>query len=567
VTPEQFMAAFGAIAEAPGGIEKLRELSLSLAFRGRLTVRCEESGITVLQAAADEMARRVTKWQSRDSKSVPPTGEQAPFEIPPHWVWACGEDVFRFITSGSRGWAKYYSHEGPIFIRIGNLDYMTTKLDLSSIQRVTPPNDKEAERTRVFAGDILVSITGDPGMIGVVPDTLGPAHMSQHVALARPCQAFSPEFLGRYLTSPTAREQFFGAQRGIKNSLGLDDIRRLHIPVPPLAEQKRIVAKVDELMAMLDDLKQRQEKKRTAAIHVSKASLDSLVNAEDPDQLACAWERVSKHFGVVATHASMLRAAIISLAVSGRMIQCSHGQSEEDGYGKYMRASELLHRMMDEGTIRRRALMPLAVGGGPIPLPLHWTWARLDHLITLVEYGTSQKADDNTDGYPVLRMGDICEGEIDFSDLKYVPKTTEGVQELLLDPSDLLFNRTNSYEHVGKMGIYRGRPKMMTFASYLIRLRVLSDFCDPEFLNAYFQSSLCRKSQIEPEITQQTNQANFNGTKLRSVLVPLPPLAEQTEIVCKMNSLLACVEQISHLQKSTAFQSDILARQLLMLGA
>lgn len=106
--------------------------------------------------------------------------------VPRTWVLARADDLFSFVTSGSRGWAKYYSSEDALFIRIGNLDHETTALDLRQRQFVAPPESAEGTRTRVRPGDLLVSITGDTGMVGLVPEGLGDAYINQHIALARP---------------------------------------------------------------------------------------------------------------------------------------------------------------------------------------------------------------------------------------------------------------------------------------------------------------------------------------------------------------------------------------------
>jgi len=180
--------------------------------------------------------------------------------------------------------------------------------------------------------------------------------------------------------------------------------------------------------------------------------------------------------------------------------------------------------------------------GQPFALPTGWVWMPLGDIATLVDYGTSQKAHSEPTGIPVLRMNNIQDGRLDLDTLKYVPKTTEGLPGLLLREGDLLFNRTNSYELVGKMAVFRD-SSTYTFASYLIRVRVGATTL-PEYVNCYFGSSLCRQTQIEPNITKQTNQANFNGTKLKAVLVPLPPLAEQKRIVARVDQLMALIDEL-----------------------
>jgi type I restriction enzyme S subunit len=100
----------------------------------------------------------------KDVSLSPIPKDEKPFILPANWEWVRGQDISMFVTSGSRGWAKYYSSSGAIFIRIGNLDYGKIDLDLESLQFVKPPEGAEGTRTRVSCNDILVSITGDTGM-------------------------------------------------------------------------------------------------------------------------------------------------------------------------------------------------------------------------------------------------------------------------------------------------------------------------------------------------------------------------------------------------------------------
>ena len=106
--------------------------------------------------------------------------------FPGHWASARLEEVTEFVTSGSRGWAKYYADDGPLFLRVGNLDHDTIDLDLSGTVHVKPPESSEGKRTSIEPGDILISITAEVGMIGIARKGLGEAYVNQHVALVRP---------------------------------------------------------------------------------------------------------------------------------------------------------------------------------------------------------------------------------------------------------------------------------------------------------------------------------------------------------------------------------------------
>jgi type I restriction enzyme S subunit len=174
-------------------------------------------------------------------------------ELPQGWAQATTDALFTFVTSGSRGWARYYSDEGAPFIRVGNLRRASITPDLSDLQRVSPPLGAEGMRTQVAPDDILISITADLGRIALMTDVKETAYINQHVALARPVKAINPRYVAWYLSSDMTQRQWGEQQRGVtKLGLGLDDIRSVEIPIPPLAEQERIVAAIEVQFSRLD---------------------------------------------------------------------------------------------------------------------------------------------------------------------------------------------------------------------------------------------------------------------------------------------------------------------------
>lgn len=177
------------------------------------------------------------------------------------WEEVSSDRLFEYVTSGSRGWAKYYSDQGDIFLRMGNLDHGTIKLDLSEIQHVALPLKAEGQRSKLQKNDILISITADVGMVGLVEDNIeGDAFINQHLALARPVTEHNAEFLAWYLVSDLGQRQLFKKQRGAtKIGLGLDDIRSLLLKIPKIEEQQEIVRILDDLLAKEQRIQQAVE--------------------------------------------------------------------------------------------------------------------------------------------------------------------------------------------------------------------------------------------------------------------------------------------------------------------
>jgi type I restriction enzyme S subunit len=225
--------------EIPEILQNFRQSVLAAACSGRLTADWRKLNPKVAPS-------------ERLGHGEPPSDR----DLPSTWNWILSAHAFGFVTSGSRGWARYYSDEGPLFLRVGNLNHDTITLDLNSIQRVSPPTSAEGRRTKVVEGDILISITADLGMIALVEAGLEEAYINQHVALARPAGNMDRRYLAYFLAARNGgQEQFLNLQRGAtKVGLGLDDIRSIWVARPPLPEQQEIVRRVESLFAKADDL-------------------------------------------------------------------------------------------------------------------------------------------------------------------------------------------------------------------------------------------------------------------------------------------------------------------------
>lgn len=153
----------------------------------------------------------------------------------------------------------------------------------------------------------------------------------------------------------------------------------------------------------------------------------------------------------------------------------------------------------------------------------------LDSILEMIQYGTSEKANTTGKGTPVLRMNNIKDGYLDFSGIKHINLPKKTIQVLLLRDGDILFNRTNSKELVGKCAVFHDVKKFV-YASYIIRIRIQPHMALPDFI-AYCINSVIGRKQIDALSRQIIGQANINSQELRSLLLPLPPLDIQQIII------------------------------------
>lgn len=175
--------------------------------------------------------------------------------IPRDWLLTNLADLAELITSGSRGWALYYSDQGSLFIRIGNLTREHINLRFDDVQYVTPPKGTEGQRTKVEANDLLISITADLGIVGMVPSDFCDAYVNQHIALIRlKPEVRYPRWIGHLISSPCYQKVFQALNdSGAKAGMNLPAVGALPVVLPSnKAEQRYVVETLDTLDAAIE---------------------------------------------------------------------------------------------------------------------------------------------------------------------------------------------------------------------------------------------------------------------------------------------------------------------------
>lgn len=166
-------------------------------------------------------------------------------------------EMTSIVTSGSRGWAKYYDNSGAKFIRIGNLTRDSIKIDLSEPKYVSPPVNAEGTRTKLQPNDVLVSITADLGSIGLVTEMVGEAYINQHIALVRFRNSGQSEFMAWYLRSDWGQKDLLKNKHGAgKLGLSLEDIRDAVVPIVSDTKAQTIVSEINDRLSVCDSIEQ-----------------------------------------------------------------------------------------------------------------------------------------------------------------------------------------------------------------------------------------------------------------------------------------------------------------------
>lgn len=443
-------------------------------------------------------------------------------DLPTGWASAPVGELFSSHGGGtpSRGIAGYWNGN-ILWLSSGDIKAATIS---ESSEKITKRGLQESTACLCRPGSVLVVVRS-----GILKHTLPIAILEREAAINQDIKAFDcgDDRLNRWLAlawRASARDLLSENREGTTvQSVKMDTLCGFDLHVPPLAEQKRIVAKVEKLLEKVD---------------ASRARLDKV-------------SALLKRF----------RQSVLAAACSGRLTTDWRMRNPID-----TRCDDLVARIRNRREkhaktpaqqVKLRDIYSITEEESTA-LPDGWGYVALSKICESFDYGTSAKSKPSGK-VPVLRMGNIQNGCIDWNDLVY----TSDAQEILaysLKPNTVLFNRTNSPELVGKTSIYLGeRPAI--FAGYLIRVNHCPEL-DPRYLNMCLNTNYAR-AFCQSVKTDGVSQSNINAQKLGHYEVPYPPISEQLEIVRRVEEMFALADRLEARVGKARGQVDKLTQSIL----
>ena len=483
--------------------QAIRKKILDLALRGKLTKQLPEDG-TGQQLFQHIQERKAVLAEAGKTKKqeplLPLSEEDIPFEIPDNWQWVRLGDITAKITSGSTptGGKKSdaYVDKGFCFFREQNI--YNDGIHSEGMVYITEQLLNTRENSTVIAKDILLNITGGSiGRCAIVPDDFSKGSVNQHILIIRMVEEETRFFTHQVLCSPYAQNHIKSKAVGDKDGFSGGRCKYMPVPLPPLPVQKRIVSIIHSAFSVLDTIDTLQSQYQ-----------DNLVT---------------------------LKSKIIDAGIQGKLTE----QLPEDGTAEdlYQQIQQEKLALEKAGKIKKaKPLPPISDEEKPFDIPDNWKWVSVGDVCTNIQYGTSKKSSE-TGKVPVIRMGNLQGGRIVYDKLAYTSDDSE-IEKYPLEVNDLLFNRTNSMELVGKTAIYKGEMPAI-YAGYLVRVTpvlMVSDYLNYVMQTKYYWD-YCRMVRIDAN-----GQSNINAEKLKRFVFPLPPLAEQKRIVAKLEELLPLCE-------------------------
>lgn len=516
---QQFLAEFGHIVNAPGGVARLRELVLSMAVQGRLVPQesADEPAAKLLARIKAEKNRLILskKIKRRAPLEAIADGEKKAL-LPNAWGLSRLGDIATKLTDGSHNPPKGTGVGFPMLSSQNVLDGM---IDFAGPSRLLSEEDfkKENARTEVQPGDILLTIVGTLGRSAVVPADAPLFALQRSVAVIR--SSLVPEYLSLLLRSPMARAYYSNHGKGTaQKGIYLAKLGDMVIPIPPLQEQSRIVAKVDELMALCDKLEAQQQQRRSLQNNLRQSTLQAVAAATSPHELQTTWTRLADNFGRLF-HAQNdlldLRQCIKKLALGG--------------YLTSRESHEAIFSELQNSAIA--ASHPVTEEHQDWEIPSHWIWARTGWLGE-ARLGKMLDASKNKGNFvPYLRNINVRWRKFELSDVLTMRVEPHELPKISVRKGDLVICEGGE---PGRAAIWN-EEREFVIQKALHRFRCGADVL-PEYMllcieHDYFSGRLSRY------FTGATIK-HLTGRALSEYPIPLPPITEQSRIIEKVEDLM-----------------------------
>jgi type I restriction enzyme S subunit len=507
----QLLTHFDRISEAPDAIPSLRRFILDLAVRGKLVEQDQrdEPAAELLRRIERDVSERKTRGQySEPLRSIQIPVSSLPFVVPQAWGWGrlveIADVTYGFAFESSR----FNSMKtGKPLIRIR---------DISNTDTEAYYDGHYDKACLVHNGDYLVGMDGDFN----VRKWNGPeALLNQRVMRINKWRA---SVISEFLAIPLQKilDHLHGSTSlTTVNHLSAKQVNGIYLPLPPLAEQQRIVAKVDELMAMCDQLETAQAERESRRDQLAMAVHASLSNSSSPIPHSAFFINHLPRLTTKPEHIQQLRQTIFNLAVRGKLVSQDPKDEPTPVFGNEKPAEE-------NNRIQLR-------------LPSGWSWARVEDVAEARLGKMLDKAKNSGKAYRYLRNTNIHWFDVRMDDLKTLRIDDSEIEKYMLRNGDVLI--CEGGHGIGRTAVWRGVETDIIFQKALHRVRPARALNSEFFaycIHVYFHAGVLRNYFTGVGIP------HFTGVALSKLVFPLPPLAEQYRIVAKVDELMTLCDRL-----------------------
>jgi type I restriction enzyme S subunit len=533
------------------GIKKLRELILELAVRGKLVPQDanDQPASELLKRIQAEKAKLVAEGKIKKEKPLAPIDEnEKPYELPQSWYWirlgylgewGAGATPLRSVSS-------YYGGDMPWF-KSGELssDFIDT-----AEETVTELALKECSLRLNNPGDVLIAMYG--ATIGKAAILKVVATTNQAVCACTPNLSIFNRYL--LLLLKAMKSNFIGqGAGGAQPNISREKIIATIAALPPLAEQHRIVAKVDELMALCDQLEAQQNNAAQAHEKLVSHLLGTLTQSQNAEDFSANWQRIAVHFDTLfTTEASIdaLKQTLLQLAVMGKLVPQDVNDEPASKLLKRIQAEKA--KLIAEGKLKKEKLLaPISEDEKPFELPNGWEWIRLG---SLGDWGAGATPLRSISSYyggdmPWFKSGELSSDFIDVAEETITEQALKECSLRLNQPGDVL---------IAMYGATIGKASILKIPA-TTNQAVCACTPNGSIFNRYLLVLL--KAMKSNFIGQGAGgaQPNISREKIIATTAALPPLSEQHRIVAKVDELMALCDQLKTRIQQAGQQQQLLA--------
>ena len=539
------MRSFQELATAPRGVARLRELVLAMAVRGRLTTRSDADGS--VDVLLDEIGR-LRKLSVRVS-----AGEEVPFALPTHWRWVKLGELGRVVGGGTpkSGDTSMWAVAGHSWLTPADLYGLKVKAIGRGRRDISIRGLNESSAQLLPTGTVLFSSRAPIGYVAIAANPLATNQGFKSCVLHI---SEVGDYLYWYLKHAARSIDAVASGTTFKEISGAQ-FARIWVPLPPLAEQHRIVARVEELMKLCDALEQSGRLANEQHARLMTTLFEALAASESAHALAENWRLVAEHFDLLLDRPEAidtLEQTIFELAVRGLLVpQDSRDETASESLAKIRAEKELT-----AGTRRIKCELPsLDIGETvqPFALPAGWAWARFPEV---GEFGRGKSKHRprndprlfNPGIYPLIQTGEVARAGQFITEVHSYYSDAGLAQSRLWPAGTLCITIAANIADSAILGFDACFPDSVVG---FIPAKALGD---ARYFLIFMQTARQRLVDFAPA----TAQKNINLDVLSNVLIPLPPVAEQVRVVARVEELLRlCADLRQRLTQALSIQSRL----------
>ena len=549
------------------GIKKLRELILELAVRGKLVAQDmdDEPAGELLKRIRTEKTKLIAEGKIKKDKLLPPiSDEEKPFELPQGWEWMKLGNLCR-LENGDR--SKNYPNKSVLvekgipFVNAGHLE--NGRINRDEMTFITQERYDLLRSGKFFNDDILYCLRGSLGKSAIVK-SFDTGAIASSLVIIRIYPNLSHHYFVDYFDSPLSFRMIKKYDNGTAQpNLSATDLEKFLIPLPPLPEQHRIVAKVDELMVLCDQLETQHINAAEAHEKLISHLLGTLTQSQNADDFSANWQRIAAYFDTLfttETSIDALKQTLLQLAVMGKLVPQDSNDESVSELLKRIQAEKA--KLMTEGKIKKdKPLPPITEEEKPFELPQGWERARVGNLFEVTSGESFDISVEQDSGrYAYVKVGDmnLPENETVIKTSSRFVNPTEREHRGIIPANSVIFPKRG--------GAIATNKKRLVVSEIFVDLNIMA-ITVPKSISLLYAFQWLSGIDLAL-LNTGTSVPQINHKDIEPLIFPLPPLPEQHRIVAKVDELMALCDQLkSRITQASQLQqklADVIVEQAIV---